>query len=187
MTRTSGRQAWSRIAGVVFVSAVLLAGSAHAQNSENPAGMIRGRVEDSVGFPLVGALVAVQSADLAFRERWVFTDHVGAFSIPDLVAGKYFLKVTRPNFFPSATRDIHLDIGADFALTVNLQTALDIVRRGIRRVSMADMKWVLRSAPVDATDPASRPGRRSPRRGGWRRGAGDRRDVRVSSAVFDLS
>ena len=147
MTRTSGPQAWLRITVVMFVSAALLAGTGHAQNSKSPAGMIRGRVQDSVGFPLVGALVAVQSADVAFRERWVFTDHVGAFSIPDLVAGKYFLKVTRSNFLPSATRDIDLDIGADLALTVNLQTALDIVRRGIRRVSLEDMKWVLRSAP----------------------------------------
>ena len=143
MTRTPGQRAWPRIVVALLVCGFFAGGTGFAQDP----GTIRGRVQDSTGFPLVGALVAVQSADASFRERFVFTDHVGAFSIPNLVTGKYFLKVTRSSFLPSATRDIDLDVGANFALTVNLQTVADIVRRGIRRGSLEDIQWVLRSAP----------------------------------------
>jgi hypothetical protein len=108
---------------------------------------IAGRVHDGAGLPLAGALVAVRSAGEAFRERLVFTDRSGGFSIGDLRAGEYLIRVTKARFLPAVTSNIELHRGANLTLTVNLQTALDLFREGIRRGSLEDMKWVLRSSP----------------------------------------
>ena len=107
---------------------------------------ISGRVVDSAGIPLVGALVAVESTDTGIRERLSFTDHAGIFSIPNLVAGAYSIKVSKPRFLPAPEQAVSVDAGSSIALTLNLQTAMDILRRGIRRGSLEEMKWVLRSA-----------------------------------------
>jgi hypothetical protein len=108
---------------------------------------LRGRVQDSGGAPLVGALIAVQDNDALFRERLVFSDRSGVFSVPNLLAGNYSLKVTKPRFLPAVAAGITLTDGTNAVLTVSMQTALEIIRRGVRRGSLEEMKWVLRSAP----------------------------------------
>ena len=96
----------------VLASVVLIAGlsvpTAWAQRSSS----IGGRVVDSAGMPLVGALVAVQSIDTGLRERLSFTDHAGIFSIPNLVAGEYSVKVTKPRFLPTLAHAVELDAAA---------------------------------------------------------------------------
>ena len=107
---------------------------------------LRGRVQDSGGAPLIGALIAVQDNDALFRERLVFSDRSGVFSIPNLLAGNYSLKVTKPRFLPAVAASINLTEGTNAVLTISLQTAMEIIRRGVRRGSLEEMKWVLRSA-----------------------------------------
>ena len=154
---------WPRILVILLVCGILSVGTAaNAQTLSK----IQGRVQDSSGIPLIGALVAVQSSVDSSIRQFVFTNHLGVFSVPDLVAGRYLVRVTKSNFLPTVASDIDLDIGADVALTLSLQTAMDIVRRGIRRGSLEDMKWVLRSSPVHSPRSPSRrkrgdrPGRR---------------------------
>ena len=127
-----------------LISCVVFSSSAGAQGE---LGGIEGRVQDSSGLPLVGALVRVQSAETSLRERFVFTDHVGAFSVPDLVAGKYLVRVTKSNFLPTVSSDVNVLTGVAVALTLNLQTPIDIISQGIRRNNLEDMMWVLRSSP----------------------------------------
>jgi hypothetical protein len=142
MSKTSPRWLGARILVGLLVCGTLTVGSASAQNLST----IQGRVQDSSGLPLVGALVAVQSVDSSIRE-FVFTNHLGVFSVPDLIAGRYLVRVTKSNFLPAVASNIDLNLGAEVALTLSLQTAMDIVRRGVRGGSLEEMKWVLRSAP----------------------------------------
>ncbi len=142
MSNTSPRWLGARILVVLLVCGTHMVGTADAQNLS----AIQGRVQDSAGLPLAGALVAVQSVDSSIRE-FVFTNHLGVFSIPDLIAGRYLVRVTKSNFLPAVASNIDLNIGAEVALTLSLQAAMDIVRRGVRGGSFEDMKWVLRSAP----------------------------------------
>ncbi len=142
MTRKATKPSSLTVLASVVLIAVLSVPTAWAQRSSS----IGGRVVDSAGMPLVGALVAVQSIETGLRERLSFTDHAGIFSIPNLVAGGYSVKVTKPRFLPSQAQAVELDAGSSIALTLNLQTAMDILRRGIRRGSLEEMKWVLRSA-----------------------------------------
>ena len=135
---------WPRILVILLVCGILSVGTAA---SAQTLAKIQGRVQDSSGMPLIGALVAVQSSVDSSIRQFVFTNHLGVFSVPDLVAGRYLVRVTKSNFLPTVASDIDLDIGSDVALTLSLQTAMDIVRRGIRRGSLEDMKWVLRSSP----------------------------------------
>ncbi len=133
------------ILAAVVVWCAFGAGTAVAQTLGSAS--LRGRVQDSAGSPLIGALVAIQAADTNLRERLVFTDRGGLFSIGNLAAGNYTIKVTKPRFLPAVTGGVQLAAGTTAALTINLQTAMEIVRRGVRRGSLEEMKWVLRSSP----------------------------------------
>ena len=128
----------------VAVCCALVAGTAKAQTLGSAT--LRGRVQDSTGSPLIGALVAIQAGDTNLRERLVFSDRGGLFSIANLAAGKYTIKVTKPRFLPAIAAGVQLAAGTNAALTINLQTAMEIVRRGVRRGSLEEMKWVLRSS-----------------------------------------
>ena len=129
----------------VVVCSALFAGTATAQTLGSAT--LRGRVQDSTGSPLIGALVAIQAGDTNLRERLVFSDRGGLFSIANLAAGQYTIKVTKPRFLPAIAAGVQLAAGTNAALTINLQTAMEIVRRGVRRGSLEEMKWVLRSSP----------------------------------------
>lgn len=107
---------------------------------------LRGRVSDSTGKPLAGALVAVQSPDTLILERFVLTDALGQFAVPGLTTGKYLIRVTKAAFQPAEVTGVALSAGSARALTVVLQTAIDFVTKGVRRGRLEDMKWVLRSS-----------------------------------------
>ena len=53
----------------------------------------------------------------------------GAFSIANLFAGQYTVKVSMPSFLPAMKQGVQLQAGGTAVLTVNLQNALDVVRR----------------------------------------------------------
>ena len=146
---------FGRLAVISFLASAFLIGlSAGPSVAELSAAQIlqtessiTGRVHDGAGIPLAGALVALQSAGEAFRERLVLTDRRGGFSIGDLRGGRYLIRVTKTRFLPAVASNVQLNAGTNLTLTVNLQTALDLFREGIRRGSLEDMKWVLRSSP----------------------------------------
>src|SRR5437763_349760 len=92
---------------------------------------ISGRVQDSSGVPLTGALVIVASASPKFPERMALTGKDGAFSILNLFAGQYTVKVSMSRFLPAMTQSLQLNAGGTAVLTVNLQNALDVVRRAV--------------------------------------------------------
>src|SRR3989441_5037287 len=114
----------------------------------NDLASISGRVRDSDGTPLAGALVIVAAASPVIPERVAFTDKFGAFSVLNLFAGDYTVKVTMPRFLPSLKQGIRLNTGGSAILTVNLQNALDVVRRAVARdkTQSEDIVWTLRSS-----------------------------------------
>jgi hypothetical protein len=123
----------------------------------NDLATISGRVHDSSGSPVVGALVIVVAASPVLPERIALTDRQGSFSIANLFAGQYSVKVSMPRFLSSMKQGIQLNAGGTAVLTVNLQNAMDIVRRAVSREaspSEDDIVWTLRSS--QSTQPVLR-------------------------------
>ncbi len=89
---------------------------------------INGRVHDSSGIPVVGALVIVAPASPIIPERIALTDKEGSFSIPNLFAGQYTVKVSVPRFL-SVMKGIDVNAVGTAVLPVNLQNAFEMVRR----------------------------------------------------------
>jgi hypothetical protein len=158
------------IATAFAVLAVLLLLPLNGSTAPNDLAVIHGKVRDSAGSPVSGALVTIASAVSSASDRMVFTDNRGLFSVPNLFAGEYSIKVTTPQFLPALKHGIRLNAGGTAVLTVNLQNALDVVRRALSRDKnqSEDIEWTLRSsrssAPVlrfidgppatDSSDPA---------------------------------
>src|SRR6266571_7627719 len=111
----------------IGVAAVLL--SATIGNAAGTLAAISGMVRDSAGEPVIGALVVVMAANPSMPQRMAFTDKRGTFTIPNLFAGEYSVKVTMPRFLPAFKNGIQINAGGSAALTVNLQNALDVVHR----------------------------------------------------------
>jgi len=114
----------------------------------NDLAVIHGQVHDSTGAALVGALIVVAAASPVIPERIAFTDSRGSFAVVNLFAGEYSVKVTMPRFLPANKAGIRLNAGGSVILTVNLQNAMDIVRRATTRdaAQSADIVWTLRSS-----------------------------------------
>jgi hypothetical protein len=125
-----------------FLLCPLLAGA-----SSNLA-TISGSVRDSSGSPITGALVIAVAASPVLPERIALTGKDGAFSIANLFAGQYTVKVSMPRFLPALKQGIQLNAGGTAVLTVNLQNAMDIVRRAVSRDKSQpdDIVWTLRSS-----------------------------------------
>jgi len=136
--------------GAVIVSfaiaAVLL--SPQAGLASGTLAAIAGNVHDTAGEPVVGALVIVMAANPSMSQRMVFTDNRGGFSIPNLFAGEYSVKVTMPRFLPALKNGIQISSGGMVTLTVNLKNALDVVHRMVsgERAQNDDIMWTLRSS-----------------------------------------
>jgi hypothetical protein len=119
-----------------------------AASAANDLAAITGRVHDSAGSPVVGALVIVAAASPIIPERVALTANDGSFSIPNLFAGQYTVKISMPQFLPALKQGIQLNAGGTAVLTVNLQNALDVVRRAVsrERSKSDDIVWTLRSS-----------------------------------------
>ena len=137
--------------GIIASLMVPVAGMA----AEN-VGAIRGNVRDGSGAPVVGALVIVVATKSFPGERMAFTDGLGAFSIPNLLVGQYSVKVTMSPYLPTQSAAIQLSSGTTAILSLNLQTAMDVIRRVNARdtKNAQDMIWILRSSR--ATQPVLR-------------------------------
>src|SRR5437879_7231992 len=117
-------------------------------SAANDLAAITGRVHDAAGSPVAGALVIVVATSPIIPERVALTGKDGSFSIPNLFAGQYRVKISMPQFLPALKQGIQLDAGGTAVLTVNLQNALDVVRRAVSRdkAQSDDMVWTLRSS-----------------------------------------
>src|SRR5215471_5336848 len=136
-----------------FLAKVLAAGSVLLllplmASAANDLASISGRVHDSAGTPIVGALVIVAAVSPIIPERVALTANDGSFSIPNLFAGQYTVKISMPQFLPALKQGIQLNAGGTAVLTVNLQNALDVVRRAVsrERSKSDDIVWTLRSS-----------------------------------------
>jgi hypothetical protein len=134
-----------------FVTAILVTGilvcPLIAGAASNLA-TLTGRVNDSGGAPVAGALVVAIAASPALPERIALTDKEGSFSILNLWAGEYTVKVSMPRFLTALRQGIQLTAGNTSVLKVNLQNAMDIVRRTVSRDESPsdDIVWTLRSS-----------------------------------------
>src|SRR6266705_5473551 len=128
------------IAALLLVPSIVSAG--------NDLATINGRVHDSAGSPVAGALVIVAAASPIIPERVALTGKDGSFSVPNLFAGQYTVKISMPQFLPALKSGIQLNAGGTAVLTVNLQNALDVVRRAVSREKAKpdDIVWTLRSS-----------------------------------------
>jgi hypothetical protein len=141
------RERHSFLAKAVVVSSILLL-LPLAASAANDLASITGRVHDSAGTPVAGALVIVVAASPIIPERVALTTNDGSFSIPNLFAGQYTVKISMPQFLPALKQGIQLNAGGTAVLTVNLQNALDVVRRAVsrERTKSDDIVWTLRSS-----------------------------------------
>ena len=117
-------------------------------SAANDLATINGRVHDSAGSPVAGALVIVAAVSPIIPERIALTGKDGSFSIPNLFAGQYSVKISMPQFLPALKQGIQLNAGGTVMLTVSLQNPMDMVRRAVSReqAQSDDIVWTLRSS-----------------------------------------
>ena len=147
MMRERARQRWLP-AVCAFLVAVASIPIASAEQLFSVDSSIAGRVHDAAGAPLAGALVAVRTGGAEGEDHVAVTDRRGLFTVSDLAPGRYSLRVTKPRFLPTLAGSVQVEPGARLVLTLELQTALDVIRQGVRRGDLEEMKWILRSSPA---------------------------------------
>src|SRR5437762_4594694 len=141
------RRRRKRFSATIAIAIVSLLALPVVASAANDLAAINGRVHDSSGSPLVGALVIIAAASPIIPERVALTGKDGSFSVPNLFAGQYTVKISMPQFLPALKSGIQLNAGGTAVLTVNLQNALDIVRRAVSRERKTDdIVWTLRSS-----------------------------------------
>jgi hypothetical protein len=113
-----------------------------------PHGAISGTVRDSAGVAQIGVTIEVLGSS-PVPAATVFTGPTGAYMVPDLAPGRYFVRVTAPLFLPSLREGVVLKSGANIILNVTLNTLAEAVQiLPSRRRSTADQddwKWTIRS------------------------------------------
>src|SRR5438132_12677868 len=106
-------------AAVAFGLAVLLLCPVVGGAAQRDLATISGRVRDSGGIPVAGALVIVAAASPIIPERIALTDRDGAFSVVNLFAGQYTVRISGQRFLPAMKHGIELRAGGTAVLTVN--------------------------------------------------------------------
>jgi hypothetical protein len=106
---------------------------------------ISGFVRNASGTPQMGAVVEI--AGSGARNLVVFTDGAGFFSVPSLLPGLYFVKVSAPSFLSVEREKVGLQPGTSIRLNITLTTLLNAARVGPLRGAADDddWKWTLRS------------------------------------------
>ncbi|HEX4999013.1 MAG TPA: carboxypeptidase-like regulatory domain-containing protein [Terriglobia bacterium] len=130
--------------------------AALALASPNPcwaeqSGAIRGKVKDARGLPLNRALVVVTAVGVTPPTLeygyYDYSDSRGDFSIANLPAARYQVKISYPRFL-SITRTIQLDSSRTADLTVTLQEAPEKLSARPTADVVADQSiiWILRAS-----------------------------------------
>src|SRR5262245_34413698 len=81
---------------------------------------ISGRVEDSEGAVIAGAMVTVKSIETG-STRVVTTDESGSFRVVALPVGKQEIKAEKANFKTAIRSGIDLDVGREVVLSFRLE------------------------------------------------------------------
>src|SRR5262245_42159438 len=102
----------SKLILLLFVCALSALGQSNT-------GRLVGTVSDSSGV-LPGATVVVTDKNTA-RERTVSTSGDGSFSVPQLDAGMYSVKITAPGHKTYLAGDVKISIGQDSPLNAELE------------------------------------------------------------------
>ena len=120
-------------------------------SAANDLAAINGKVHDASGSPVAGALVIVIAASPIIPERVALTGTDGSFSVPNLFAGQYSVKISMPQFLPAMKQGIQLNAGGTAILTVNMQNALEDARHALDRAEdhFEQMMRLIRQAVLD--------------------------------------
>ncbi len=110
-----------RIALCLGIGSTLLF-QAEAARSQSATASLRGVVTDATKAVLPGAEVVIISTDTA-QEHAERSDSHGEFSFQELFVGDYRLEVRSPGFAPWAKAQIHLDVGNQSQIAVQLSLA----------------------------------------------------------------
>ncbi len=103
---------------VLFLFAVLLAASLHAQN---PRGSLRGTVQDASGARVVSARIIAQLSGSSMQ-REASSEDRGEFRLDDLLPGKYRVTITAAGFAP-AQADVSIAVTTVRDVTVMMKPA----------------------------------------------------------------
>src|SRR2546427_10743775 len=104
---------------VLGIAALLLIPS--IASAGNDLATINGRVHDSTGFPITGALVIGAAASRIIPERAALTGEDGSFSIPNLLAGHSSVKISMPPFLRAVTEEVRWKGAATVPRVLDLQ------------------------------------------------------------------
>src|SRR5437868_4098919 len=136
------RPAWISVVLLGVLSAALPSFAA------SRPGKISGTVHDSAGVPQMGAAIDVHSAGLT-AALLTFTDAHGRYSVKELPAGRYQVKVSQTSFLPTLRENVSLRPGAEVIVNVTLNTLFEALQvlpmRGRTAEDQDDWKWTLRS------------------------------------------
>lgn len=91
--------------------------------SQQRTGSLRGQVLDELGALVVGATVTITSADGA--QKNVVTGNDGIYNFPNVLPGKYSLKVTAPGFSLYENADVTVNPGTRTTQDVRLVVTLE--------------------------------------------------------------
>jgi hypothetical protein len=127
---------------------LLLLATALPALAQSGLGSISGQVKSATGVPQMGAAVNVFAA--GSRALTVFTDANGRYTVRELSAGTYDVKVSAPSFLPSLRENVALKTGAHVVVNLTLNTLFEAIQLMPARRRTAedeeDWKWTLRSA-----------------------------------------
>ncbi len=104
----------------VVLAVLALALPAMAQNR-----IIRGKVTDDKGQPVVGASVSIQATDSKTRQYPTKTDKKGTYIYMGLPAGEYRVVVRAPGFSPEYVPSVRPNIQADSVIDIKLTPGAD--------------------------------------------------------------
>src|SRR5919109_1401961 len=136
-----------RPAWIAVVLLGVLSAAAPASAASHLA-KISGTVRDSAGVPQMGAAVEVHATGLT-AALLTFTDGHGRFSVKELPAGRYQVKVSQTSFLPTLRENVSLRPGAEVVVNLTLNTLFEALQvlpmRARTTEDQDDWKWTLRS------------------------------------------
>lgn len=111
--------------------------SLHAQET---TGNLEGRIVDSLGLPVAGALVAVTSSSLQ-GQRGIATSSEGFFRIPALPVGGYTIRISHVSYREVKFQDVRVRLGAT--------TGIGTVRLQPKSVTLPEITVLSAGSPID--------------------------------------
>ena len=115
-----------RNAFAAFLVGLLLCGRCNAASAQTTYGLIEGRITDSTGGALPGAIVTVSQPNTGFV-RVVVSNGLGLYRVLNLHPAEYHVMVDRSGFAKVTYESVKIDVGQAVALDV----AMDVGQMAI--------------------------------------------------------